>query len=135
MQRTLLVVLAVFGAVAIASGLTGIVAGPEGLPGGGPVPATVDSQYRFANTFWLGAGLGLWWSLRRWEERAWATRLTLLTATAGGLARLVSIIATGLPHPVFLAVLVLELAILPPVIWWHGRVTGLPFGTKARRPS
>jgi hypothetical protein len=53
----LLVVIAVLGAVPVLSGLLGIVIGPEALPGGGPVNATIDSEYRFTNTFWLAAGL------------------------------------------------------------------------------
>ena len=86
--------------------------------------ATVDSEYRFTNVFWLAAGLALWWSLRQMPERRTVTRVTLIAAFFGGIARMVSALATGWPHPVFIGVLGLELVIVPLVLWWHARVVG-----------
>ncbi|MFI2362915.1 DUF4345 domain-containing protein [Promicromonospora sp. NPDC019610] len=123
-RRALLVVVAVLGTVPVLSGLLGIVIGPGALPGGGPVNATIDSEYRFTSTFWLAAGLLVWWSLRRPEQRAGVTRVVLAIAALGGVARLVSIAATGRPHPVFVGALVLELVVVPLVIWWHVRTIG-----------
>ncbi|GAB3164232.1 hypothetical protein GCM10027059_19980 [Myceligenerans halotolerans] len=123
-RRTLVVVIAVLGGVAVLSGLLGIVGGPAALPGGEPVNATVDSQYRFANVFWLAAGLLVWWSLRRPERRREVTRVVLAIAAVGGVARLVSVLVTGWPHPVFAGVMVLELAVVPLVVWWHVRAFG-----------
>ncbi|MFI8524762.1 DUF4345 domain-containing protein [Promicromonospora sukumoe] len=123
-RRALLVVIAVLGAVPVLSGLLGIVIGPEALPGGGPVNATIDSEYRFTNTFWLAAGLLIWWSLRRPDERAAVTRVILAIAALGSIPRLVSVAATGWPHPVFIGALVLELFVVPLVIWWHVRTIG-----------
>ena len=123
-RRILVVVIAVLGGVAVLSGLLGIVAGPQALPGGGPVNATVDSEYRFTNVFWLGAGLLIWWSLRRPEQRADVTRVILAIASLGGVARLISAAVMGWPHPVFIGALVLELAVVPLVIWWHVRTFG-----------
>ncbi len=90
--------------------------------------ATVDSEYRFTNVFWLAAGLLIWWSLRRPEQRADVTRAILAIASLGGVARLVSAAVTGWPHPVFIGALVLEVVVVPLVIWWHVR-------TFARRPE
>ncbi|WP_277212272.1 DUF4345 domain-containing protein [Isoptericola croceus] len=118
-RRTLVVVVAVLGGVAVLSGILGITGGPDALPGGEPVNATVDSQYRFANVFWLTAGLLVWWSLRRPEQRSEVTRAILAIAAVGGVARLLSVAVTGWPHPVFVAVMVLELTVVPLVIWWH----------------
>lgn len=123
-RRTLVVVIAVLGGVAVSSGLLGIVGGPEALPGGESVNATVDSQYRFANVFWLAAGLLVWWSLHHPGRRREVTRVTLAVASVGGVARLVSAVLTGWPHPVFVGVTVLELVVVPFVIWWHVRVFG-----------
>lgn len=47
-------------------------------------------------------------------------------AVAGGIARLISVAVNGWPHPVFTATIVLELVIVPLVIWWHARV--IPVG-------
>lgn len=123
-QRALVIVLAALGTIAVTSGLAGIVLGPAFIPGGAPTSASVDSEYRFTNVFWLAAGAAMWWSLSRPRERKNVTRAMLALAFVGGFARLISVVATGWPHPVFIAVLVLELVVVPLVIWWHVRVIG-----------
>ncbi|GAA1982687.1 hypothetical protein GCM10009718_19900 [Isoptericola halotolerans] len=130
MKRALIVVLALLGTVSVASGLSGILLGPEFAPGGGPTTASVDSEYRFTNAFWLAGGIALWWSLRRPGERASTTRVVLAVAFLGGLARLVSVAAVGWPHPVFVGTLALELVVVPVIVWWHVRVFD-----GARRPG
>lgn len=119
-------VIAVLGTVPVLSGLLGIVGGPGVLPGGEAVNATVDSEYRFTNVFWLAAGLLIWWSLRRPQERAAVTRVILAIASLGAIPRLVSVAVTGWPHPVFVGALALELFVVPLVIWWHVRTFPRP---------
>jgi Domain of unknown function (DUF4345) len=121
-KRTLLIVLYVLGAVPVATSLLAIIGGPAVAPGGAPTVNSIDSEYRFVNTFWLAAGLILWWSLRKAAERAMVTRVILTIAAVGGIPRLVSLLVVGPPHPVFIGTLVLELVIVPLVIWWHSRV-------------
>ncbi|WIX80470.1 DUF4345 domain-containing protein [Amycolatopsis carbonis] len=121
-RKALLTVLGVLGAIPVASGLTAILGGPERAPGGAPAAPSVDSEYRFVNTFWTAAGLALWWSLRRPEKRAATTRLVLGTAALGGVPRLISARRTGAPHPVFRAAIVLELLVVPLVLVWHAVV-------------
>jgi hypothetical protein len=121
-SRLLLAVLWVLGAVPIASGLFAIIAGPTLAPGGGPTTPSVDSEYRFVNVFWLGAGLILYWTLLRPAARAFVTRVVLVLAASGGVARLISVAFVGWPHPVFIGTIGLELIIVPLVIWWHSRV-------------
>ncbi|GAA0598179.1 DUF4345 domain-containing protein [Kribbella sandramycini] len=128
-RKALLATLGVLGAVPVASGLSGILGGPKAAPGGGPTTASVDSEYRFVNTFWAMAGLVLWWSIRRPEERATVTRVVLGTAAVGGVPRLISARRTGKPHPVFRAATVLELVIVPIVIGWHAAVVRRNGGT------
>jgi hypothetical protein len=123
-RRALLALIAVLGAVPVGTGLLAIIGGPSKAPGGERVDASLDSEYRFVNTFWTAAGVALWWSLGRPVERAGVTRLMLGLAAAGGLPRLLSIRSTGLPHPVFRATLVLELVVVPLVLLWHRRVLG-----------
>lgn len=121
-RRALLVVLVVLGAVPVLTGLLGIIGGPASAPGGGPTTASVDSEYRFVNVFWLAAGLILYWTLRRPAERALVTRVVLAVAALGGFARLLSAAIVGWPHPVFIATIGLELVVVPLVILWHSRV-------------
>jgi hypothetical protein len=131
-HRPVIIVIAVLGTVPVLSGLLGIIGGPGVLPGGEAVNATVDGEYRFVNIFWLAAGLLIWWSLRRPEERAAVTRVILTIASLGAIPRLVSVAVTGWPHPVFVGALVLELFVVPLVIWWHVRTFPRP---AASRPS
>ena len=122
MRRALVIVLAVLGAVPVATSLLAIIGGPAAAPGGAPAVASVDSEYRFVNIFWLAAGLILWWTLRKPLDRALITRVILVIASAGGIARLISWAVVGPPHPVFIGTIVLELVIVPLVIWWLSRV-------------
>ncbi|MDO9396386.1 MAG: DUF4345 domain-containing protein [Herbiconiux sp.] len=121
-RRALLGTVAALGAIPVATGLLGMLGGPEKAPGGGPTTASVDSEYRFVNLFWTAAGVLLWWTLARPAERAGRTRAILGLAAAGGLPRLLSIARVGLPHPVFRATVVLELVLVPLVVLWHRRV-------------
>jgi len=121
MKRLLLVLLGALGAVPVATGLLAIFGGAESAPGGGPVPASVDSEYRFVNVFWVAAGLILWWTLRRPLERALVTRVVLAIVVAGGVARVISVLVVGWPHPVYIGAMVVELVVVPLLIVWHAR--------------
>lgn len=136
-QRALIAVLAVLGAVAVGSALSGIILGPASAPGGSATSPSVDSEYRFVNVFWLAAGIAVWWSLLRVHERTTVLRTMLVLAFVGGFARAVSVVVTGWPHPVYIASMVLELAIVPLVLWWHIRVVdvGRPAGPSAGRDA
>jgi hypothetical protein len=121
-RTALLSTIGLLGAVPLATGVLGILRGPEGAPGGGPTTASVDSEYRFINVFWAAAGPALWWTLLKPAERAGFTRVLLGLASAGGLPRLLSVRRTGWPHPVFRGTIVLELVVVPLVLLWHARV-------------
>lgn len=124
-QRVLIIVLAVLGAVAVGSGLYAVILGPAFIPGGSAISASVDSEYRFVNVFWLAAGAAVWWSLFRLRERATVLRAMLVLAFVGGFIRLISVFVVGWPNPVFIASMVLELVIVPMVLWWHAHVVGV----------
>jgi hypothetical protein len=132
-RRVLLGVLWVLGAVPIASGLLAIVGGPAAAPGGGATTASVDSEYRFVNVFWVGAGVILYWTLLKPAARALVTRVVLVLAATGGIARLISVAFVGWPHPIFIGTIGLELVIVPLVIWWHSRVFPVERGVTANR--
>jgi hypothetical protein len=121
-RRALQIVLAILASVAVASGLYGMLAGPTALPGGGPVDATVDSEYRFVNSYWFAAGVLVWWAVPRVHYATALLRVTLGTAFLGGLARLLAAAVSGWPHPVFLGALGVELVVVPTVLLWQTRV-------------
>ncbi|MCO1593956.1 DUF4345 domain-containing protein [Micromonospora sp. RHAY321] len=122
-KRGLQVVLAILASVAVASGLYGMLAGPTALPGSGPVDATVDSEYRFTNAFWLVAGVVVWWAIPRVQQATAVLRVALGAAFLGGLARLLAAAVSGWPHPIFLGALGVELVVVPTVLLWQARVS------------
>lgn len=120
MSRTVLrVVLVILSLIPITTGLLAIIVGTTGLPEQSNVSATVDSEYRFVNVFWLAAGVALLWSTFDMTERRAVTRVMLALAALGGLVRMWSVIAAGWPHPFFIATIALELVVVPLVLWWH----------------
>jgi hypothetical protein len=58
-KRWLQGVLSAGGAVAIATGVFGVVTGVEGIPGDSGADASVESELRFLYVFWIAYGLAL----------------------------------------------------------------------------
>ena len=114
MRRTLQVLLALFGAMAIVISLLHIVFGPAAIPGSIPINATMDSEDRFYATLFLAYGAALLWCIRDVERKAKVVYFLMLTLFVGGLARIVSMFTVGLPNTFFIAMTSLEL-VLPVV--------------------
>ena len=124
-SRTALVgTLAALGAVPVATGVAGGLVGTRAVAGGGRTRPSIDSEFRFLNVWWTAVGPVLWWSLRAPEDRVRTTRTVLALTGAGGLTRLLSCAQDGRPHPLYLAVLGLDLSAFP-LLLWHRSVLGL----------
>ena len=115
MRRILQTLLALFGVTAIFISLLHIVLGPAAIPGSVPVNATMDSEDRFYATLFLAFGVVLLWCIKDVEHKARIVYFLMLTFFVGGLARIVSMLAVGLPNNFFIAMTVLELAL--PVVY------------------
>lgn len=127
--RGLLILLGL-GSVGISLGHLAL--GPEVMPGTMPVNATLDGQDRFFAALFLGYGVAVLWAARDWRGRFDVVRALLAVLFLGGLGRLAAMAASGLPHPFFLAMTAIELALLPLVVWLGTRA-GAPAARPGRR--
>jgi apolipoprotein N-acyltransferase len=122
MKRLLAAFVALFGIICAIIGMTHVVFGPSSIPGSVPVNATMDSEDRFYATLFVAFGIALFWCSRDLGERRGIFFALLATFFASGLARIVSLLAAGPPHPLFQFLTGVELG-LPVLLWlWHRRV-------------
>lgn len=121
-KRLLQSVLGIACLVPIGGGLMGILFGPAWLRGATPIATDVDSHFRFLSGIFLAIGLSIALCIRDIEEQG--TRFTTLGSliVIGGLARLLSMIGTGVPSQWHLAGLGMELVGMPILIAWQMRV-------------
>ena len=115
-QRLLRWFLVLFGAVCTGIALVHIAFGPSSIPGSVPVNAVMDSEDRFYATLFLGFGLAHIWAARDLARRTGVVLALQAVFFAGGLARIVSAVAVGMPGPFITFLGALELAI-PPIVW------------------
>ena len=116
-QRLLRWFLILFGSVCTGIALLHIALGPASIPGSVPVNAIMDSEDRFYATLFLGFGLAHVWSAQDLARRSGLVLAMQAGFFAGGLARIVSVLAVGLPSPLFIFLGSLEL-LIPPLVWW-----------------
>ncbi|GAA3343108.1 hypothetical protein GCM10020358_40540 [Amorphoplanes nipponensis] len=133
--RGLRLVTGALGVLAVATGTLAVAEGPAGMLDGQVTTPTVDSEVRFLGTYWLAYGVVTLVLAPRVAAApaAPAYRGWLGVMAASGLARAVSFVVAGPPHPVMAAAMVVEL-VAPPVLWaWHRRVVSAAAG--GRDPS
>jgi hypothetical protein len=109
MRKALQILLGLFGTTAILISLLHLALGPASILGSVPVNATMDSEDRFYATLFLAFGVTLIWCVKDVEHKAKVVYFLMLTFLAGGVARLISIAAVGLPNQFFIAMTALEL--------------------------
>jgi hypothetical protein len=107
--------LALFGVIVIGISLAHIAIGPAAIIGGSHVNATSDGEDRFFAGLLLCYGVALVWCSRGVERKGGYVNLLAAVFFVGGVGRLISLVVVGIPHPFFLAMLVIELA-LPPLM-------------------
>ena len=77
----------------------------------------MDSEDRFYATLFLGFGLAHIWAAQDLVRRGSAVLALQAVFFAGGVARIISLIAVGPPIALFVFLGALEL-LIPPLIWW-----------------
>jgi Domain of unknown function (DUF4345) len=121
-RRLLQAAVLVAGCVPVLGGLAGVIMGSGVLLATSPDLATSDSHVRYLSGLLLGIGL-LFWSLVPKIERAGVLfRALTCLVVIGGLARLASVAASGLPSSIMLGALVMELTVTPLLCLWQTRL-------------
>ncbi len=82
----------------------------------------MDSEDRFYATLFLAYGVALLWCIPDIERKSKFVYFLAATFFVGGLARLVSMAAVGLPSNFFIALTVLELVIPVFMVFMQSRI-------------
>ena len=135
MRRAFQLFLGLFGATVVFICLLHVVRGPVSIPGSVPVNATMDSEDRFYGTLFGAYGIAVLSCIADVERKRHLLHFLLVAFFAGGIARLVSLAVTGLPHPLFTALTLVELAIPPLAALAHRRIVLLSVPPGGVAPS
>jgi hypothetical protein len=113
--------------VPLFAGGSGVIAGPAMLRGidTGAAPIDLDSHFRYLSGLLLGLGLCFLLCVPTVEKHTALFRAIGLFVVIGGLARLYSALALGLPGPGHIFGLFMELGTVPGIVLWQGRVARL----------
>ena len=122
MRRNLQLILAAVGATCAVIALVHIIVGPSSIPGSIAVNATMDSEDRFYATMFLAFGAALLWCVPGVERKSTIVYVLMLTFFLGGLARVMSIVAVGLPNALFTFLTFVELLLPLIIVYMQMRV-------------
>jgi hypothetical protein len=107
--------LAVFGLIVVGISVAHFAIGPEAIVGGVAVNPTMAGEDRFFAGLLLCCGVALLWCARDVQRKTVYINVLAAAFFAGGIGRLLAVLIDGAPHPFYVAMLVLELA-LPPLM-------------------
>ncbi len=75
--------------------------------------ADIDSEMRFYAVLWMAYGWAALWVARALPKRMDLLRLMLGIFWLGGVGRVISYLAIGAPHPLFIVLMWVEIALAP----------------------
>ncbi|MBF4992836.1 DUF4345 domain-containing protein [Arthrobacter gandavensis] len=107
------VVIAAIGGYYLVTGTAGVA-----QTGGGPVNASLESQFRFFSAMMVGVGAAFVAIAIKFQ---WANMLWLvcLMVFLGGIGRVLSWAFSGTPHFTLIILMIVELAFPPALLVWH----------------
>ena len=109
--------------VPLGAGGVGIIESAAMLKGvNAPLPADLDSHYRYLSGLLLGIGIGFVACVPRIEGKTALFRTLGFLVVVGGLARLLSLAAAGVPGEGHVFGLAMELGVVPMLMLWQARV-------------
>jgi hypothetical protein len=113
---------ALFGLIVIGISLAHFVIGPQAIIGGTVVNPTMAGEDRFFAGLFLCSGVALLWCAVDVQHKRVYVNLLAAAFFVGGLGRLLAVLLDGAPHPFYVAMLVVELALPPLMVIVAGRV-------------
>ncbi len=122
MRQAFQALLALFGVIVIGISLAHFAVGPRAIIGGTAVNPTMAGEDRFFAGLFLCSGIALLWCAADVQHKRVYVNLLAAAFFVGGLGRLLAVVLDGTPHPFYLAMLVLELALPPLMVIVAGRV-------------
>lgn len=81
----------------------------------------LESNFRFYNGLWLGIGIVLLWLIPRIDREKTTLRIIAVCFFCGGIGRLLSLVFCGIPSPVDLVYVIIELG-FPLLTLWQKRI-------------
>lgn len=81
----------------------------------------LESNFRFYNGLWLGIGIVLLWLIPRVEREKTTLRVIAVCFFCGGIGRLISLLFCGIPSPIDLVYVIIELG-FPLLTLWQKRI-------------
>lgn len=115
MRRAFQVFLALFGVIVIGISVAHMAIGPTAIIGAVAVNPTMDGEDRFFAGVFLCIGVALLWCARDVEHKRSYVNFVAAAFFIGGIGRFLALVLVGVPHPFYVAMLVVELA-LPPLM-------------------
>jgi hypothetical protein len=122
MRQAFQTFLALFGVIVIGISLAHLAIGPEAIIGGADVNPTSDGEDRFFAGVFLCLGIALLWCVRDVQHKRIYVNFIAAGFFIGGIGRLLALILVGTPHPFYVAMLVVELAVPPVMVFAANRV-------------
>ena len=121
-RRLLQMVVAIACLVPLTVGGWSILHGPHFLGRAAAIPTDLDSHFRYLSGIFFGVGLAFASCVPGIERKGARFQLLGALIVSGGLARLVSLIAVGMPSAGHIAGLAMELGVVPLLMLWQWRV-------------
>ena len=115
MRQAFQTLLALFGVIVIGISLAHFAIGPKAIISGVAVNPTMAGEDRFFAGLLLCFGIALLWCARDVQHKRVHINLLAAVFFVGGIGRLLAVLLDGAPHPFYVAMLAVELA-LPPLM-------------------
>ena len=120
-KRLLQIVVAIACFVPLSVGGMSILHGPGSFGHPPVVPVDLDSHFRYISGIFFGVGVAFATCVPEIERKGPRFRLLGALVVAGGLSRLVSLVAVGVPGRGHLFGLAMELGVVPLLMLWQWR--------------